>query len=100
MRGILVLPVDRQDPPAVAIIEELKAVDPAHERLRVARIVTRFVSAPNVSNPAKLFGSPGDLLFEKAFVKKWFYPRDVTFDIQYLRLKIDIVPSGDARGRN
>jgi hypothetical protein len=56
----LVLPVNGQDPPAIAVIEKLKAVDTTHEWLGIAQIVTRFVSAPNVSDSAELFGSPRD----------------------------------------
>jgi hypothetical protein len=96
----LVLPVNGQDPPALAIIEELKTVNAAHERCRIARIVTRFVSAPNVSDSAKLFGAPRNFCFVKPSLQKWLRSRDVTFDVQQLRLKMDIVPSGHARGRN
>ncbi len=98
--GALVLPINGQDPPAPAVIEKLKAVDAAHERLGIARIVTRFVRAPNVSDPTKLFGAPCDLRFVKALLKKWFRPRDILFDIQDLRLKLDVVSSRHARGRN
>src|SRR6266436_5158978 len=96
LRG-LVLPVNRQDPPAFAVVEKLKAVDAAHERRGIAWIMTRFVRAPNVSDSAKLFGAPRDFCFVKALLKKWFRPRDILFDIQQLRLKIDIVSSRDAR---
>src|ERR1700756_1864000 len=98
--GALVLPVNGQDPPAFAVSEELKAVDAAHEWRGIVRIVARFVRAPNVRDPAKLFGPARDFRFVKAGFQKWFRPRDVTFDIQNLRLKIDIVPSSHACGRN
>ena len=97
MLSALVLPVNGQDPPALAVIKKLKAVDAAHERRGIAWIVTRFVRAPNVSDPAKLFGAPRDFCFVKALLKKWFRPRDILFDIQHLRLKIDVVSSRDAR---
>ena len=64
----LVLPVNGQDPPAFAVIEKLKAVDAAHERRGIAWIVTRFVRAPNVSDPAKLFGAPRDFCFVKTLL--------------------------------
>ena len=96
----LVLPVDRQDPPAFAVVKELKTVDAAHERRGIVRIVARFVRAPNVRDPAKLFGVPRDFRFVKTGFQKRFCPRDVSFDIQNLRLKIDIVPSRHACGRN
>jgi hypothetical protein len=93
----LVLPVNGEDPPALAVIKKLKAVDAAHKRLGIVCIVTRFVSAPNVGDSAKLFGAPRDFCFVKPFLKKRLHPRDVSFDIQQLRLKIDVVSSGDTR---
>ena len=62
--------------------------------------MTRLVGTPNVRNPAKLFGSPPDFLFVKTFLQEWFHPRNVTFDIQNLRLKSDVVSPGNARGRD
>src|SRR5437868_7562735 len=79
--GALVLPANRQYPPAFPVIEKLKAVDAAHKRLGIARIMTRFVRAPNVSNPAKLFGSPSDLFFVKAVLQKRFDAGNITFDV-------------------
>src|SRR5258708_18226786 len=93
----LVLPVNRQDPPAFAVMKKLKAVDAAHERRGIAWIVTRFVRAPNVSDSAKLFGAPRDFCFVKTLLKKWFRSRDILFDIQHLRLKIDVASSRYAR---
>ena len=93
------LPVNGQDPPAFPVIEELEAVNAAHEWRRFVRIMTRIVSAPNVSNPAKLFRSPRDLFFVKtSALKKPLDSLYVSLHIQYLRLKIDVVSSGDARG--
>src|SRR6266403_3807510 len=57
------LPVDRQDPPAVPVVEKLNAVDPAHERHGLARIAARLVCAPNMRDLAELFGSARDFLF-------------------------------------
>src|SRR5262245_43136423 len=79
--GALVLPANRQNPPAFAVIEELKAVDAAHERLGIARIMARFVSAPNVSNLTKPFDSSGDFFFVKPFLQNRFCAGDVSFDI-------------------
>ena len=36
--GAFVLPIDRQHPPTLSIMEKLDAVDPAHEGLEIARI--------------------------------------------------------------
>ena len=93
----LVLPVNGQDPPPFAVIEKLEAVDATHERRGIACIVTRFIGAPNVSDPAKLFGTPRDFCFVKTLLKKWFGPRDILFDSQHLRLKIHVVSSREAR---
>jgi len=91
----LVLPVDRQDPPATSIVEQLNAVDPAHERLGIVRIVARLVCAPNMRDLAELFDSARDFLFvEPGRREKRFDPGNVGIDIQDLRRKIDIVPSG------
>src|SRR5258705_13076435 len=96
----LVLPVNRQDPPAFAVMKKLKAVNAAHEGRGIAWIVARFVRAPNVSDSAKLFAAPRDFRFVKASIQKWFRSRDVTFDVQDLRFKINVVSSRHARGRN
>src|SRR6476661_6692499 len=89
-----VLPVDRHNPPTLSVIEKLNAVDPAHERLGVAQIVTRFVCAPNVCNPAKLFDPPRDFFFvEAVFLNERLHALDVALDVEHLRRKINIVPS-------
>ena len=100
MLRAFVLPVNGQDPPAFAVIKKLKAVDAAHEWRGIAWIVTGFVRAPNVSDPAKLFRAPRDFCFVKALLQKWLRPRDILFDIQQLRLKLDIVSSRNARSRH
>src|SRR6266436_4939326 len=100
-----VLPIDRQDPPAVPVVEKLNAVDPAHERHGIAWIVARLVCAPNMRDFAELFDSPRDFLFvESGFLESLLGSCDEAFDIQHLRRKsasrtdssggeIDIVPS-------
>jgi len=55
-----VLPVDRQYPPAVSVVEKLNAIDPAHERLGIVRIVPRFIRAPDMRNLAELFDAARD----------------------------------------
>src|SRR6185369_477342 len=95
-----VLPVDRQNPPAFAVIEELKAVYAAHEWFGIAQTVTRFVCAPNMSDPSKLLRYPRDFRFVETFLQKWFHSRDVLFDIQQLRFKFDVVSSRDTRRRH
>src|SRR5262249_13543484 len=99
LRG-LVLPVNRHNPPAFAIIKKLKTVDAAHERRGIAWIVTRLVRAPNVRDPAKLFGAPRDLGFVKAALPQRFRPCDILFDIQHLWLKLNVVSPRNARSRH
>ena len=99
LRGLM-LPIDRQDPPALAVMEYLEAVDAAHEWGSIVWIMPRFVGAPNMTNPAKHFCSPRYLRLVKALLQKWPYPCDVTLDIQNLRLNSDVVSSRNARGWN
>ena len=40
MLETLVLPINGDDPPPLAIIEQLDAVDPAHERFGIVEVVT------------------------------------------------------------
>ena len=95
------LPVDRQDPPAVSVVEKLNAIDPAHEWLRIVRIVTRFIRAPDMRDLAELFDSPRDFLFvESGFLESLLGSCDEAFDIQYLRRNIDIVLAGVLRRWN
>ena len=90
-----VLPINRQDPPPAPVVEKLNAIDPAHEWLGIVRIVTRFVCAPNMRDLTELFDSPRDFLFvESSRPEISFHPGNVGIDIQNLRRKIDVVPSG------
>src|ERR1700730_14353030 len=91
LRGILVLPVDRQNPPALAIVEKLNAVDSAHKRLRILWIVARLVCAPHVRDLTELLNTTLDFLFvESVFLESRFSSRDEAFDIQDLRRKFDL----------
>src|SRR5260370_6677962 len=91
MRGILVLPVDRQNPPALAVVEKLNAVDSAHEWFRIVRVVARLVGAPHVRDLTKLLNTTRDFLFvESIFLENRVSSRDEAFDIQDVRRKIDI----------
>jgi hypothetical protein len=95
------LPVDRQNPPAFTVVEQLETVHASHERLGVTWIAPRIVSAPDVRDPAKLLGPPRNFRFVEAFVRKQrLYPCDVTFNVQNQRRQIDIVSSWNGRGRN
>ena len=54
------LPEDAHDPPTATVVEELKAVDAAHEGLPISGIVARLVGAPDVRDSAELFNPPRD----------------------------------------
>jgi len=94
-----VLPINAHNPPTTAVIEKLDAVNSAHKWLSVARVVTRFVCAPNVRNLPELFDAPGDFLFvETLSLDERFDTCDVTLDVEDLRRKIDIVVSAGFDG--
>src|SRR5437899_9927046 len=83
------LPVDRQDPPSVSVVEKLNAVDPAHERHGLARIVARLVRAPDMCDLAELLDPPRDFLFIESDSREIrFHPGNVGIDIQDLRRKV------------
>ncbi len=66
----LVLPVNTHNPPTPSVVEKLNAIDPAHERFSVARVVTRFVRAPDVSDTAELFGATRNFFFVESMFRK------------------------------
>ena len=91
MRGTFLLPIDRRDPPAIAVVEQLNAVDPARERFGIIYIVARFVRAPDMRDMPELFGAPPNFFFEKSVLSKIrFHARDETIYVQHLRLEIVI----------
>src|SRR5690606_14532479 len=67
-RGVwrLVLPEDRDHPPAAAIIPELDAVDAPHEGLRVVGGPARLVGREDLDHVAELVGPTADLPLEEA----------------------------------
>src|SRR2546430_17495420 len=84
--GAFVLPINADDPPPRAIIEQLEAVDPAHERIGILGIVPRLVRAPDMSDSAKLLGSSHDFFFKKTVPSKIpLHAIDVAIDIEQLR---------------
>jgi len=86
MRRRFVLPIDRQNPPTPSVVEQLNAVDSAHERVWIVRVMTRFVRAPDVSDTAKLFGAARNFLFVESMLrKKRFRARNETIYMQDLR---------------
>jgi hypothetical protein len=65
----LFVPEDADDPPALAVVEELKAVDSTRER-RFAGVVAGFVAAKDLGNVAKGFDAAVDGRFEKTVLEK------------------------------
>src|SRR2546421_7415431 len=82
----LLLPIDIYDPPAIAVVKQLYAIDSAHERFRIVFAVTRFIRAPDVSDVSELFGATRNFFFEKSVLGKIrFHACDETFYVQDLR---------------
>src|SRR6267143_6496851 len=110
--GALVLPVNGHDPPTTTIVEQLNAVDPAHEWFGIVGFVARLVRAPDMRNIAELLGATRNFLFVKPFfLKQGFCARDESINIQDLwrksairmdssRGKIGISDSSILRCRN
>jgi hypothetical protein len=53
MSKVFGAPRDVEYPPTAAVVVGLNGVDPLHERFLILRIVTTFVSAPNVNKLMK-----------------------------------------------
>lgn len=86
MRGTFLLPIDGHDPPAIAVVEQLNAVDPAHERFRIVYGVARFVRAPDVRDMPELFRAPRNFaLKESVLLQVIADARDEAVDIQHVR---------------
>jgi len=67
--GPLFVPEDADDPPALAVVENLKAVDAAREG-RFAEGVAGFVAAEDLSNVAEGFDAAVDGRFEKTVLEE------------------------------
>ncbi len=67
---ILSLPEDRHNPPTLAVIHQLNAVDAALKRFRVVLRMPRFVSAEDVRDIAEALDLPRSLALEKSFLLK------------------------------
>src|SRR5688572_10729140 len=61
----LAIPVHRHDPPTLAVVQQLNAVDPARERLRVLGGTLRVVRAERVSHVAERVRLSADLALEE-----------------------------------
>ncbi len=82
------LPIDVYDPPASAIVKQLDAVNSARERLRIVRVMTRFIDAPDVSDVSELFSASGNFLFERSVLGNIrFHAGDESIYVQHLRCK-------------
>lgn len=74
MPWIFTFPIDRNHPPAGAIVEQLNAVD-APSKWLLAPGVPRFIGAPHVRDVVPDLGPVGDRSFVEAFfVKEGFCP--------------------------
>src|SRR5581483_2474014 len=77
------VPQNAQHPPASAIVDQLKTVDAALERLSIFG-VPRGVSAPHVRHRAIGFAATPDLVLEKTFlVEVGLSKLDVTIGADY-----------------
>src|ERR1700726_714411 len=99
----LLLPVNTHDPPTTAVMEQLNAVDPAHEWFGIVSFVARFVRAPDMRDAIELFGATRNFLLEESvFLDMIADAGDKAVDVQQLRrdLAIDVYLSGILGGRN
>lgn len=67
--GALFVPEDADDPPAFAVVEELKAVDSAREG-RIASVVAGLVAAEDLRHVAEDFDAAVDGRFEKTVLEE------------------------------
>src|SRR4051812_29423795 len=66
------LPHDGHDPPAFAVVHQLKAVDAALKRLRVLNMVARLISAEHVSDVAVMIDLVGHAALKESFLfQEW-----------------------------
>jgi len=87
----LVLPIDGHDPPTSAVVEQLYAVNSAHERFGIVRVVTRFVGAQDMRDAPELFYAPRNLLFVKSVLRKIrFHARNEAIYVQQFRRELVI----------
>src|SRR5437899_1418939 len=63
------LPGQREDPPAVAVKEQLKTLDAADKGLGVAGSVAGLVGAENLRDLAEALGAPGDFFDQVALFR-------------------------------
>ena len=86
MLRALVLPVNGHDPPAIAVVEQLDAVDSAHERFGIVVFVTRLVRAPDMCDVTELLAATRNFLFEESILFDVIaYARDEAVDVQHVR---------------
>ncbi len=103
MLRTFVLPIDGDDPPATAAVEQLDAIDPPHERFGIIYVVARFVRAPDMRDMSELFGAPRNFaLKESVLLQEIPDARDEAVDIQHVRrdLAAEAYLPGIFRSRN
>src|SRR5438094_10211430 len=89
MLRALLLPVNGHNPPAVAVVEQLNAVDSADERFGIVVFVARLVRAPNMRDLTKLLGATRNFLFVKSVLRKIrFHTRNEAIYVERFRREI------------
>ena len=77
---VFTFPINSHDPPAGAVVEELKAVDAAGEWL-IAFGVARLISTPDVGDTVPcLYPIDHGVLVKSFLLEIWFGPLDVFID--------------------
>jgi hypothetical protein len=99
MLWALMLPVNGHDPPAAAVVEQLNAVDSAHERFGIVVFVARLVPAPNMRDLTKLLGATRNFLFVKSVLRK-IRPHTRNETIYVERFRREIVTPARVCGRD
>src|SRR5262249_20726064 len=83
--GALVVPGDREDPPAVSVVEELDAVDPADEGLALRR-PAELVRGEDVGDVSEAERAPFELTLEEGVLREHRRARsDVPLDVEHVR---------------
>ena len=81
---VLTLPEDRHNPPALAVVHQLNAVDTSLKRLRIIWSVARLIGTEDVSYLAEHLCLPRCFFLVKAFLlEKWLCPSYVFINRVY-----------------
>src|SRR5437588_11756179 len=93
------LPEDADDPPALAVVHQLDAVDAAREGLRVVGLVAALIRAPGVDDVAVGLDAARDLPFVEALLgEKFAGALDVAVNVVDVR-RVTLIPRERYIGR-